>query len=319
MNKDTDRKMEKETNKKQHIAPVVYLKRFATNEQIGVRLKQDSRNGNKPKLFFTNVNNVGFISRFYDIPTGADPKFWEKYYADKVDPLYGAPLNRIVSRIQLCPIETYRLEEEEKRLLARIICTQMLRVPKFINNRLENAPAIWDKLKQDILEATKGIWPSDKRQIIQDYQFSSDELKDMVLASINSESQILMLEEYLLSRFWMIYYNDTNCLFMTSDSPAVMYNLESKSTSSTDTGLAHLDTAVLFPLTPKILIQLIPVPSPFDSALSEHFDGKIHPIYQRDLDFVLQANLLQLDNCYQHAFMSIDAYNILQKKIENEK
>lgn len=313
--------MEKETHKKQHIAPVAYLMRFATNEQIGVKLK-DNKNGqnseNNLNFFTTNIKNVGFIKRFYDIPSRADPKFWEKYYADKVDPLYGAPLARIISRIQLCPKETYRLEEKEKRLLARIICTQMLRVPKFINKRLENAPAIWEKLKKDIMEATKEILPDEKRQTVQDYQFSSDELKDMVLASINSEAQVVRLEKYLLARFWMIYYNDTNCSFMTSDSPAVMYNLVSKSTSSTDTGLAHLDTAVLFPLTPKILIQLIPIPSPFDSALSEDFNGRIHPIYQRDLDFVLQANLLQLDNCFQHAFMSIDAYNFIQEHIENE-
>ena len=108
----------------------------------------------------------------------------------------------------------------------------------------------------------------------------------------------------LKERLWLIYINNTDFPFITSDSPVLHYNLLGNSLDSKDTGIARLDTALIFALNPRIMLHLLP--QSFQYGLLEEYDGKIMVLDDRNLKFISNYNTLQLENCYQQAFMSLD-------------
>lgn len=304
--------MPKEDHVNQHIAPQVYLRRFAERDKdkyiIGVW--QKGAKNREPKLFYNSVDNVGYIKRFYDVTNRRDPKYWEKYYAEHIDPLYGAPLDSVIARIVLSRHEAYKLTNEEKQLLSTIISAQMLRVPRIITKNVDLSPQVLEDFKRDFLDAYKGRLSVEQERTIREKQYTEAEYKDIVLGHINEEKSMARYTSILKNRLWCVYINNTHFPFITSDSPVLQYNLFGNSLDDKDIGIARLDTALVFVLTPRIMLQLLPWS--LRAGKIEERNGKIQVLDERELKFISACNILQLENCYQQAFMPLEMLEIIQ-------
>ena len=181
--------MSKEDHVNQHIAPQAYLNHFAKriDDKYLIGVWQKGTKNREPKLFRNSVENVGYIKRFYDVSTRPDKKYWEKYFAEHVDWLYGTPLNSVIARITLCRKDSFILTESERQLLATIICSQMLRVPKVISKNLESAPQFITEWKKEFLDANRGFLSADQERIVRGKLFAEDEIKDIILEHITGE------------------------------------------------------------------------------------------------------------------------------------
>ena len=304
--------MPKEDHVNQHIAPQVYLRRFAERDKdkyiIGVWQKGEKNR--EPKLFYNSVDNVGYIKRFYDVPNRADPKYWEKFFAEHIDPLYGAPLNTVIARIILTRPGCFQLTDNEKRLLATIVASQMLRVPRVITKHLDKAPQLLAEWKREFLDTYDGLIPARQEKIIRETQYTKDEIKDIIIGHITDEKSMERYISMLQDRLWLIYINNTHFPFITSDSPVLQYNICGNSLDEKDTGIARLDTALIFTLTPRIMLHL--VPRSFGLGMLETYNGKLMVLDDRNMKFISNYNIMQLENCYQQAFMPIEMLEIIQ-------
>ncbi len=79
-----------------HIVPQAYLKRFGVKStgkrksiRINVRLK------GKNKFFEDSITNIASRKNYYDVTVKDDRKYWEKYFATNIEPLYGVELDNV--------------------------------------------------------------------------------------------------------------------------------------------------------------------------------------------------------------------------------
>ena len=291
----------------QHITPQAYLNRFAWkgDKEYIIGVWQKGKKGVEPKLYENAVKNVGYIKNFYDVGSRKDKKYWEKYYGRVFDPLYGKPLGNLIAKITLSRKESFYLIESEKRLLARIICSQMLRGPNYINKQLDEGPSLISANKNLLIRAIEGNSSPKVPQIIErikNLEITDDQIKDVALATVTDEERLNRYSAILLERAWAVYYNTTFFEFLTSDCPVIQYNLLNNSTDEEHTGIARLDTALIFTLTPYIMIHILP--PTFSTEGNEHNNGRLLYLGYNDLKFILNYNSMQLEHCHQQAFMS---------------
>ncbi len=138
---------------KNHIVPKCYLDRFAEKGRsgyvIGTRLNKDG----KLTLYKQATENVGYIKDFYDVDDKDDKKHWEHFFAETQDALCGAPLGRIVAAATMAKPDTRILNDQEKDIFARIIMSQLLRVPSSINHTKTLYPAVSKWIKAFVRSA----------------------------------------------------------------------------------------------------------------------------------------------------------------------
>lgn len=306
--------MKKEDHINQHIVPRSYLRRFGQKSKgryiIGVRQKETELT--PPKLFINRIENVGYLRRYYDTPNKMGAKYWEVYYADKIDPLYGKPLSSIITRITLSSAAKtpFCLSAEEKELLAKMICFQMLRVPPVIEPQLDSAPQLLSSIKHDFIRKNRDVLPKELLHKAKTVEVPRAEVKDMILQHITNIAELDVYIKALMRRIWLIYVNTTECSFMTSDCPVLQYNLNSNSSASEDVGIGRNDTALLFPLTPSLMIHLLP--DYFVYSNLKHRDGKTVLLGTKDLDFVFNCNIKQMETCFHQTFMDLRTYEYIR-------
>lgn len=302
--------MPKEDHVNQHIAPKRYLSRFAEKNGekyiVGVVLKRE----HFLTFFKESIDNVGYVKRFYDVTCREDKKYWEKYFAENIDTLYGMPLETIISSINLTKPGKCCLSESQKQTLSTIICSQMLRVPKVINKHIDGAPAFVEEWKSRFIEEAKHFLPKSFVDTIKDIQLDADEIKDKYLSKITDAKTLDLYTDVLLKRIWFVFVNNTDMPYMTCDSPVLQWNLWGNSMNDSDIGIGRQDTALAFALTPTIMILMLPRTESFLGT--EAYENIKTVLNHESMKFIHNYNAMQIENCYQHAFMTTGMFEKMQ-------
>ena len=305
--------MSKDYNR-QHIVPQAYLKRFAMcrgdNYQIGISLKPTA--SRCLKLFTNSVESVAYIEKYYDTQVRKNPKYWEHYLDKNFDTLCGSPLLNIIAKITMAPDNIEVLSEQDKDVLARIIISQAIRVPQFLDEQTDLAQERLLKYKKAILNSLPASCGREN-DLISKMTFSRDERKDMVLtASFNAE-KFSRFCEVIKKKYWFIFYNDIRdrMPYITSDNPVVFTTIKAKTEKMTTIGLLNDETVILYPISPSILIGIYS-PLLYFGELSK-YNG--HRMHISDMKFITNVNILITEQSCVHTFLPEPLFSILRERI----
>ena len=208
----------KNANTKHHIVPQSYLKRFARRNSNNAGYHIGVYQLESKKIFTDAIKNVAFKNNYYDVTNKGNSKYWEKYFADNIEHLYGMTLTNIISTITLSNFRNNILSDIQRKNLAKMAIFQILRVPGFLKRRFEHGKGLLDKTTEEILHLS-----NDKKK--------DNFVKDSYIESIADEAILDFLSHELNNKVLLIYYNNSRTPFITSDSPVVMYNTPKKETT----------------------------------------------------------------------------------------
>ena len=294
--------MSKEYNK-QHFVPQSYLKRFARPNEFnnGYHIGVRRIISNEVHLFKKNISDIAYMQNYYDVSTRDDPKYWEHYFSQNIEPLLGLPLSNIEAKIMLSAPGKAVLDKKDRKILADIISFQYSRIPAFLDPHLKKGVVLGKELKEWVLQTYGPLMSLDQLARVSQMRIDPDIIKDFILESISSNQRIDKYSEILMERIWVVYYNNTSMPFLTSDNPVIMYNFRSDSISYSETGIARGDTIIYFPISSRIMVQLFP--SNFLSGSRKKIDGFRLCLENRDLKFVTGVNTLQMNHASSETYM----------------
>lgn len=244
--------------KKQHIVPQAYLKRFGVKNQNnkGYHTNVLSKIGNNSEWYTCAIDKVACKNNYYDDPSKEDEKYWEKHFANNLEPMYGTPLDNIIAKITLGNKEIV-IDEDDKHKLSEMICFQTMRAPAFLDHSYKNGEKIQRETIDNIIFHNHEILSEAQMELLERLR-KKNLFKNATLEHITSPKNIAKYAEVLSSRLWTINYNNSRAPFFTSDTPVVMYNFSTRSLLYRDNGIGRQETMILYPLTPKIMIQIYP-------------------------------------------------------------
>ena len=290
---------------KNHIVPVRYLKRFATDNNgkrvVGVRYRHD---GTSPvKLFKDNIENVGYIKDYYDSIYQKDIKHWEHFFTDNFDCLCGKELETIISVTNLSVSDAVVLNDHYKDILSKIIMCQLLRIPSTI----DHMSSLQEMTKASLKDKFK-----EYQEKISKFNLSDEQLKELFFTYVFSDPVFKNYTSILKSNTWIVYYNinyaDTP--FVTSDNPVLVENLACSKTGLFNNGLSNNSTCIFFPLTPSIAIAIYSEKGIIGVA-SDTLDGRKKIL--NDDKFVLSKNYRIIDQAYHYSFFPLSFFDSILK------
>lgn len=289
----------------QHIVPQVYLNNFGTknhkSEYQIIVLSKRKRIKNRVDV----VKNVGFIKNFYTIDGETDDEktVWETFYAQTIEPLYSYGVNNLIAKTILSAKDKI-MGEDEKLILGKIIVSQWLRVPNFINKHTAKAEhellRFKRKLTQDFIKADQPR----NANAMKTWQPNPLMPKEFVLTIINDMERFDRFASILANKAWAVYYNPyyENMPFITCDNPIITYNTQSKSFNRDDNGLGRRETTFILPLSPQVAVQVFPeVYSDYSSSV----DGKRFFLSEKDLDFIFTINKSIYQNANREVYLPL--------------
>lgn len=324
-----------EDYKDNHIVPKRYLDRFAEKGRkqylIGTMVFEDD----KAIFFLQSTENVGYITDFYDVTDKGDVKYWEKYFAKNQDALCGTELSRIIALATVSNLGARILGEREKDVLARIIISQMIRVP----SSFEHTKAMYPSIAKEVKALARTIIPrKDKaryEQVIRKTNLSEMQLKQIHLNVTLKPENFDKYCDILKKRLWIVAINGirNNMPFATSDNPVLFEKLFSDRKGLFVNGLSDPFAAIFFPITPSIAIinyscaGLMFLADPqFDfnepdykesvSKIYESMDGRTQVL--RDIYFIGEKNIAIMNQAHIHSFLPQPLYDEV-KKAEREE
>lgn len=299
-----------EEYRKQHIVPRSYLYRFAVRKGdthiIGVRLKPTGKQD--IKLFSNSVYNVGYIENYYDTLAKEDKKFWEHYLDENFDRLCGTPLSNIVSQITLASTGKKVLTDADKMLLAKIIMSQMIRVPAYLDKQMDVSKDFLSSCANELVELLP-VGKQEKTRLINAVEFNEDSRKNVILEGVFDKERFNKFCKVLVSRTWIIYYNTISNVmpFVTSDNPVLVKSLNFQKTGLGTNGIGTDNTVVFYPITPTIMIGIYS-PNLLLGSIQK-YDSQREAI--DDIKFIGNINIEIIENCYKHAFLPEPLYKEL--------
>lgn len=285
---------------KQHIVPVCYLNRFATKRNRKYLIKTKYKKEEKKDYIIQSTANVGYIKDYYDVTDKSDPKYWEHYFANKLDILCDRELTNIISSICLAG-KNFTLNKEEKKTLSEIIVSQMLRVPSsFLHFQKYIYPEIIEKVKvlyfftfpEDIRSKLNPNWG--------ELLSSEQSQKNSYLNSSFSSEVFSLITEKLMERKWIIYINTIHKEkpFFTCDNPVVLYNKSLIKNNIFNSGIMNPQTTIFFPITPAIAVFNC------HTYYCKSNDGSI--ITVNNTKFIESQNNAMFVQAYQHTFIPLN-------------
>lgn len=302
-----------EAYKNQHIVPQAYLNRFAKHKGnkyiIGTRLK--AKSSGAVKFFPRAVSDVAYRENYYDTTEQDDPKHWEHFLDKTFDRLCGRPLENLISRITLTPHDRFALTPEETNLLATIIFSQIVRVPSFLENQMRRVKSTASTYKFNLFSEMPNL-SLHAKQLIESKFSSTDEIKNLVL---EHSFDVTHFEKYcsvLKSRQWGVYFNSiSNYLpFVTSDNPVLMLDAQGQAVNLTDLGLTSSQLFIFFPLSPSILVGVLP---PHEKL--KEVNGKRIILSKKHIKLIMDLNMNLIENSYIHSFLPEPLFSIAKETV----
>ena len=299
---------------RQHIVPKCYLDRFATcvdkkngKYVIGTRTIIDG----VPKLFEQSTSQVGYIKNFYDVDDKDDPKYWEHFFADRVDSLCDRKLGSIISSVHLAG-DAFVLSSEAIRTLSTIMIAQSLRVPSSLDYFNQT---IYPRVSSSVKNRFYSVMPPQVvkryRRLIEEIEMSDQEKKENYLNSSFNEEQFDRYVQILCQRTWIILLNDIyeTVPFVTSDNPVLIERFDDPdSLGIFKNGISDPQTCLFFPLSPSIAVANYSDRGIFALSATK-INGRIFRLNEQK--YIIQRNIRMIEQAYKHAFIPHPFYDYL--------
>lgn len=300
-----------------HVVPQVYLNNFGTKNRKSeyqiIVLGKRKRIKNRIDV----VKNVGYIKNFYTIDgeTDEEKMAWETFYAKIVEPLYSRGINNVIAKTVLS-VKDEVLGKDEKLILGKIIVSQWLRVPNFVNKQSAKAERQLMKFKRKLIQAFIELGQPRNVNAIKAWRPGSRMPKELVLTIINDEERLDRLASILAQKYWAIYYNPyyKTIPFITCDNPIITRNIRNGSFSREHNGIGRKDTAFAFPLSPQAMVQIFP--ETYNDYL-RLADGKRFFLSKNDVNFILEANIDIYQNANREVYLPLSMRWVLDS-LNNE-
>ena len=206
-----------------------------------------------------------------------------------MDEIYPGLIKEIILYVKNPIIKKVLLINNIKNRLAPLIMLQMLRTPERIFSQKENYDNILENIENNLINEEDVFQREDKLRMIKKY-YQKKYYKGMVLRQINDKNQINKYTKVILNRTWLLYYNNTNTDFITSDNPVILYNFINK-TVGMPNGIGRDDTIIATPVTPKYYILMIP---------NMYLFGKMRENYDNECIVVTEQEIIETLNRQQY-------------------
>ncbi len=215
--------------------------------------------------------------------------------------MYKTDLDRIIAKTILCCPENIVLDEMDKVALSKMICFQFTRVPAFVDRFIEKGTEYGQLLKKQITAIFENQLTDHIKEAI-NKAIEMDSVKDIILGGIIDEKRLQRYAELLSDRVWLVLYNKTHIPFYTSDNPVIMYNTQLDSFRYNDVGIGRYDTILYFPISSRVLIQILPASHTTDKIIDE-YDCKRIILDDEELKFIISINKMQMHHASRDAYM----------------
>lgn len=297
---------------KQHIVPKRYLDRFATPTKkgknlIGVRLDD----GGKIKLFESTTDKVGFINNYYDVKEGEELKYWEHFFANRFDGLYGDELNKIISKVVLSQNSANILDDYDKEVLSKIIVSQLLRHPKNIGHIYKNFPDLKRRSKKILLNKIPKQLKPNVSHIIDNIEFTKKQSNDIYLNGVFDEIRFKVFCDVIKNKTWLIYQNSipSRMPFTTSDNPVLVIEKGSDKLGVFNVGINNKDCIIFFPLSPTVAVQIM---NPND-VLIQGLDNCKYYLNLKDIEFLTNMNTLSMTQAMYQSYLPLQLFKSIKE------
>lgn len=285
---------------RQHHVPQAYLRNFCnSSEAIAVMDKRSQ------KVFSTGIRVVGAENNFYTLEKMEDPYCWERIYAAGMDSQIGELIPRVISQANLLVRNrTIIISKSEKVTLAAIMVMQMLRGKQ----TREYERKLYQNYLPDALKKARemlGSWNDKQDELLRAYENDDYYFKRASMDLALDSQRITQYTEILCNLDFVFYRVLGNMEFVTSDNPVMTINLKTKNARPFANGLLKTNTAVYYPLSPKLLLCAMHPELTFGVFSSR--DGSLLDLNaNREARFISTINHKQIEQCFQHAFAQSD-------------
>ncbi len=232
--------------RKNHYVPKNYLKLFENNS--GTIIFYDKK---LDQVKTVTKSDIGFKKNIYNTKDTLGEKSYETFYKEYVDDTYSKTIKEIVTRANLKITERPLASPILKKNMAKIIITQMSRVPDMIYLMKDSYTKTLKILDNQLSTSDELKKYSD---IIRKYNDDAY-YKDIILDIMTDETRIDNFCNEILSKTWVLFHNKSSVKFITSDNPIVRYNYRTKHLKN---GIAGPDVLIGFPLTPEYYLVILP-------------------------------------------------------------
>ena len=260
--------------KQQHYVPQIYLKQFCSvgnKKQIYFYDKQTKRTSH------TNISNVAQEKDFYSDISKDDKDYFEKFYAQNVEPKLSIFLNDTISKSMLYMENIPLISIEDRKLLSRLLVYQILRTPNARILMREKAdivsPQVIDRfLNMDIVKNNDYMI-----KIAEKYRsLDENKFREIALPLTIDEDRLERYSVLIDSMVCLFYFNQTQLNFITSDNPVVIFDLLTKNIGLGKAGLDSSSCQISYPISPRLTAILFKRNSLYAQASLENENRMIH-------------------------------------------
>ena len=270
----------------QHYIPQFYLKQFAQKKGRNYYIKCFDKS--KLKSFQVNTQKIACESYFFDPPGTNQPI--EKWLAE-IETRFAKAYYSLIEHQEL-----KRLSASDCEAISIFLSVQWVRTREqreFLRDFITQiTKRLEEKTGTDQIRDKLETW-SQKDFIV------SLQIEDMRV-NVRDVAPIIQIMK------WTLLVNNTKMPFWTSDNPFTCYNPVAPPQSMGNLGLLNIGIQVLFPLTPRLSLQVC------DPVAYCHFPDIINV----KLENAVFQNELQVDWSTRYLFSSNDDFSLAKRRIK---
>lgn len=304
----------------QHIVPKCYLDRFGTKcgkkVVIGTRL---NANG-KVKFFPATTSDVGYIKNFYDVTDRDDPKYWEHFFAQEIDVLCGQYMENLIAKITLSRERVDVLSEKDKKMLAKVIIAQIMRVPRSLEHISKKIyPDVMKRVREKAITSLPACLIEEYRQQIMEIELPEQNQKESFFNFAFTPENFDRYCKLIQDGAWFVFVNAQreHMPFFTSDNPVLVEATGSGKIGVFHNGLANPATTLFYPLCPSIAVAIFSNRSIVGVA-AKHLGIDGRKLTISEPKYVMDKNLKIIEQAYLHSFIPQPCFDIFIDEINNE-
>ena len=298
--------------RKQHHVPQTYLKNFAAGKK-GDSLYTLSKQ--QRKVYPDRVPEAAAERHFYTLNNFKDKYFWDDLYTKNIEPEFGKTLQEIkkVCDNVLVQSDATVISEKLKHDLVFHLIFQLLRgkqTRKYVKDLYERTlPNAFAKTEEHFKSISKDVLENSFEKFQKDDEF----FKKLSMDAIFSEKVIFSFANILKNYAFVIYKNESEIPFITSDNPVMIVDSNTLNSRPFSNGLLVPSTVVLFPVSSKLLLCAY---HPYKFS-SKGLDCKLKIIHGKDCENLVSVhNKLQITQNFNWAYSySEETLNALKKFI----
>lgn len=253
------------------------------------------------KIFTTGTKAVAAENDFYTLEKMNDPYYWENFYAEGIEPLMGKLIPKIILQSNML-VNNYSvvIAEREKAQLAVLMIMQMYRGK--LTREYESQ--LFQKLLPDIIDEAKllfGPLTDKQNEFLEKYKKDDYYFKRTSMEVALNTERIQKLSNILCNRVFVLFRTWGNLEFVTSDNPIMHINARTKSAQPFTNGLLNINTIVVYPISPNLMLYAIHPEA--CCGLWLQYDGCLIDINGKsDFNFVSTMNRKQMEQCANQVY-----------------